>query len=229
VVPLKTWTWSLPAVFVYWLYHLYHLGLVALSSYVWSCFENWVEFETWTTFPMVSATCLQYIIDSGGVNLLLHSTIGPFQNSYADSQITSMKFLSLFSNHCGSSENVMRVVSTIHVAVTGSWTCVWLSLFVKPLSFLVLFSLFCRVWFLLFMLPNFLLLCYQSEVSVLCNLISSSSLNSIQVESYGENCQIYLWRLVVWLRHHAYSCRGSAMNKMTMCLPQVPGLVNLSL
>jgi hypothetical protein len=69
---------------------------------------------------MVSATCLQYIIDSGGVNLLLHSTIGPFQNSYADSQITSMKFLSLFSNHCGSSENVMRVVSTIHVAVTGS-------------------------------------------------------------------------------------------------------------
>jgi hypothetical protein len=177
---------------------------------------------------MVSATCLQYIIDSGVVILLLHLTIGPFQNSYVDSQITSMKFLSMFSNHCGSSENVMRVVSTIHVAVTGSWTCVWLLLFVKPLSFLVLFSLFCRVWFLFFMLPTFLLLCCQSEVSVLCNLISSSSLNSIQVESYGEIVK-FTNEDVVWLRHHAYSCRGVCHQQNDNVPSTSARLVNLSL
>jgi len=75
-----------PVVLISGLYHSYHLGLVPLSSYLWSYFGNWVEFETKTTFPRMSATLeivpLHPAIDYWFVrvvNLLLHLTIGLFE------------------------------------------------------------------------------------------------------------------------------------------------------
>ncbi len=85
------------------------------------------------------------------VNLLFNLTIGPFQKflySYVDSQITSVKFLSLLETHCwwqwecyGGQSGLYILLSNVPEHVND---CYCLS---KPLlSVLVLFYLFCRVW-----------------------------------------------------------------------------------
>ncbi len=87
VVLRKKWPWRLLVILISWHYHLYHLGLGPLSSYVLSHFENWVEFETITTFPRFPATLgivplLAAISDWFSiVNLRLHLTIKPFQRT----------------------------------------------------------------------------------------------------------------------------------------------------
>ncbi len=87
VVLWKMWPWRLLVILISWHYHLYHLGLGPLSSYVLGYFELWVEFETITTFPMFPATLgivplLAAISDwFSTVNLQLHLTIKPFQQT----------------------------------------------------------------------------------------------------------------------------------------------------
>ncbi len=87
VVLWKKWPWRLLIILISWHYHLYHLGLGPLSSYVLSYFENWVESETITTFPRIPATLgivslLAAITDWFSiVSLQLHLAIKPFQRT----------------------------------------------------------------------------------------------------------------------------------------------------
>jgi hypothetical protein len=77
---------------------------VSLSCYVWSeCGRNWVEFETLTTFPKVSATVEIFVfvpaINHGFrvVNLLVSFISGPFEKTSLWTPKLPVMFLSVFS------------------------------------------------------------------------------------------------------------------------------------
>ncbi len=115
-------------------------------------------------------------------------------------------------NSCGFSNNLCELCLIVLHPALEQWECYgrqsvlyvllskvpehWLLLFYQTIpQFLVLFYLFYRVWVPLLHADSMICCCYVLDPKplVLCRLISWSSINSTQVESYREICH-FSWR-----------------------------------
>jgi len=143
VVLWKKWPWRLLVILISWHYHLYHLGLGPLSSYVLSYFENWVEFETITTFPRFPATLgivplLAAISDWFSiVNLRLHLTIKPFQRTLMRSPKLPLESYMNWNYMQLKSEVLLACVVCCNCRCTACW---WRT------GEVFLFDMSCELW-----------------------------------------------------------------------------------
>ncbi len=148
MVPLKEQPWSLPLVLISCLYHLYHLGLVPLSSYVWS--RSWNRVQHFLCFCYIrncsSPACNKSLIWSCQFTVCTwlsdHS-----RKTCVDSQMTFVKFLPLFSTHhyeqwecCGTHSVRYLLLSKVPEQVYGH-RCLS-----NPSIFHLGFVFFFRVW-----------------------------------------------------------------------------------
>jgi hypothetical protein len=166
------------------LYHLYHLGLVPLSSYVWSRSGNRVQHFLCFCYirNCSSPACNKSLIWSCQFTVALDYQTIP-EKTCVDSQMTFVKFLPLFSTHhyeqreyCGTHLVRYLLLSKVPEQVYGYCCLSNPSIFHSGFGF----CLFYRVWVPLLHTFWLLLLCLKSLS------ISRPSLNCIQVESWEE-------------------------------------------
>ncbi len=150
MVPLKEQPQSLPLVLISCLYHLYHLGLVPLSSYVWSRSGNRVQHFLCFCYirNCSSPACNKSVIWSCQFTVALDYQTIP-EKTCVDSQMTFVKFLPLFSTHhceqweyCGTHLVRYLLLSKVPEQVYGYCCLSNPSIFHSGFGF----CLFYRVW-----------------------------------------------------------------------------------